>query len=74
MYSDNIKNCEETHFFIKATRLSPLYSNKFKETLNNISKKEIMELLEEYDKNHICNFEKFYKDKNKHKSKGQINE
>ncbi|GAA0082951.1 hypothetical protein [Clostridium sp. CTA-6] len=74
MYSDNIKNCGETRFFIKATRLSPLYSNKFKETLNNISKKEIIELLEEYDKNHISNFEKFYKNKNEYKSKGIFNE
>ncbi|EQB4340336.1 hypothetical protein ACYJ2U_001771 [Clostridium botulinum] len=73
MYSDNIRNCGETRFFIKSTRLSPLYSSKFKETLNNISKKEIIELLEEYDQNHICNFEKFYKNKNKYE-KGISNE
>ncbi len=47
-----------------------MYSNSFKKILNNISKEEIIELLERYDEVNIYNFESFYKDNNKHKRKG----
>lgn len=51
-----------------------MYSDSFKKILNNISKEEIVELLDEYDKINTYNFEDFYKDNNKHKRKGTSNE
>jgi len=51
-----------------------LYSDFFKKVLNNISKEEIMELLEEYDKINTYNFENFYRDNNKYKRKGKLYE
>lgn len=51
-----------------------MYSSSFKKVLNNISKEEIMELLEQYDKINTYNFEDFYKDNNKHKREGKLYE
>lgn len=51
-----------------------MYSNSFKKILNNISKEEIIELLERYDEINTYDFEKFYKDNNKHKRKGNLYE
>ncbi|APH21066.1 hypothetical protein [Clostridium botulinum] len=51
-----------------------MYSSSFKKILNNISKEEIIELLDEYDKINTYNFEQFYLDKNKHKRKGSLYE
>ncbi|BAO04914.1 uncharacterized protein CBO05P1_195 [Clostridium botulinum B str. Osaka05] len=77
MYSDNIRHCEETIFKIKdSNKLYNMinkanYSDSFRKVLRNISKEEILELLEEYDALHICNFEQFYKNKYK---KGKLYE
>ncbi|MBY6842775.1 hypothetical protein [Clostridium botulinum] len=80
MYSDYIMNCGETIFSQgQGEKLYNMinkanYSDSFKEILNNISKKEIIELLQEYDQIHTYNFEDFYKDNNKHKRKGSLYE
>ncbi|MBD5589172.1 hypothetical protein [Clostridium botulinum] len=80
MYLDNIRNCGETIFKIKDNNKlynminKANYSDSFRKVLKNISKEEILELLEEYDKLRVCNFEQFYNNKYKHKRKGTSNE
>lgn len=80
MYSNNIRNCEETIFKIKdSNKLYNMinkanYSDSFRKALKNISKEEIIELLEKYDEINTYNFEQFYKSENKHKRKEIPNE
>ncbi|EQC1535417.1 hypothetical protein ACY1J9_001248 [Clostridium botulinum] len=51
-----------------------MYPSSFKKILNNISKEEIIDLLEKYDQINTYNFQDFYRDNNKHKRKGTSNE
>ncbi|WP_162267250.1 hypothetical protein [Clostridium botulinum] len=48
--------------------------DSFRAVLNNISKEEIIKLLEKYDEINTYNFENFYRDNNKNRGKENLYE